>query len=85
MQVTNMQLGMDKFLLYMQVILVFMHRPMFAMHQSLQFFFFFFVYGQMFVLFYGNVCHVIKMLIQCLAANYLSYSTNSIFEVVTYS
>ena len=40
MHVTNMQLCMDKYLLCMQVILVFMHGPMFAMHQNLHFFFF---------------------------------------------
>jgi hypothetical protein len=52
MHVTNMQLCMDKYLLCMQVILVFMHGSMFAMHQNLQFFF---VYGQMFVFFYGKM------------------------------
>jgi hypothetical protein len=38
----NMQLCMNKYLLCMQVILVFMHGSMFVMHQNLQFFFFFF-------------------------------------------
>ena len=37
--VTNMQICMDKYLLCMQVILVFMHGSMFVIHQNLQFFF----------------------------------------------
>jgi hypothetical protein len=53
--VTNMQICMDKYLLCMQVILVFMHGSMFAMYQNVQFFFFFLVYGQMFVFFYGKM------------------------------
>jgi hypothetical protein len=86
MHVTNMQLCMDKYLLCMQVILVFMHGSMFAMHQNLQFFFFFFcLWTNVCLLLWKNVCHVIKMLIQYLATNCLSCSTNSIFEVVTYS
>jgi hypothetical protein len=83
MHVTNMQLCMDKYLLCMQVMLVFMHDSMFAMHQNLQIFFC--LWTNVCLILWKNVCHVIKMLIQYLATNYLSYSTNSIFEVVTYS
>jgi hypothetical protein len=48
-------------------------------------FFFFCLWTNVCLLLWKNVCHVIKMLIQYLATNCLSCSTNSIFEVVTYS